>query len=131
MRAGRSIDRRWIFVFLLWVVFSVSVTFPARAAGASTALGAGSLSPTFSWLKGGTTVVRVEFSASPTFAKPRVRNIRTYKPITTWVPNATKWAAIQRLAPPGAPIYWHVVGKNGSSTSKFPSGDVFSFTVGP
>src|SRR5262249_7807449 len=92
-----------------------------------TAFGAAALPPTFTWAAGGTPTSRAEFSATPTFAKPRVRS--AFKSATAFTPDAAQWTAIKALAAPGAPIYWRAVGK--TSTKSYPSADTYVFTVGP
>jgi hypothetical protein len=100
---------------------------PAHA----TALSAAALPPTFTWAQGGTSTVRVEFSANPTFAKPRIRS-GSYKAMTTFVPTAAQWSAITALSAPGAPIYWRVLGKTSASSKKaYPSAESYTVTVGP
>jgi len=100
---------------------------PAHA----TASGAGAPPPTFTWAKGGTSVARVEFSASPIFAKPRVWS-GSFKSMTTFAPTTAQWSAITALAAPGSPLYWRVLGKTSSASTKvYLSADSYMFTVGP
>jgi len=83
------------------------------------------------WGAGDLTQFRVEFSTSPEFARPLVRSRKKFAAGSTYTPSVKKWDAVRRLASPGAPIYWRVVGKVKGSKQKISSRDTNTLTFLP